>query len=89
MLVGLVLGIGGGAHGLERILVLAFRIEHPGARDLPAPQFRRRRRGYGDGNHSIVPSELDSIAANYSAAILLAANAIGNNLGPSSTWRAT
>ena len=35
MLLGLVLGIGGGAHCRKRILVLAFRIKHPGSGDLP------------------------------------------------------
>jgi len=34
MLLGLVLGIGGGAHGLERVVVLALGIQHPGGRDL-------------------------------------------------------
>ena len=35
MLLGLVLGFGGGAHRRKRILVFAFRIEHPGGGDLP------------------------------------------------------
>ena len=35
MLLGLVLGVGGGAHGLERVVVLAFGIQDPGGRDLP------------------------------------------------------
>ena len=35
MLFGLVLGIGGRAHRVQRIVVLAFGIEHPGGRDLP------------------------------------------------------
>ena len=35
MLLGLVLGIRGRAHGFQRFVVLAFGIEHPGGRDLP------------------------------------------------------
>src|SRR5713101_4172787 len=34
MLLGLVLGVGGRAHGLERVLVFALGMEHPGGRDL-------------------------------------------------------
>ena len=35
MLLGLVFGIGGRAHGLERVVVLALGIQHPGGCDLP------------------------------------------------------
>ena len=34
MLLGLVLGIGRGAHRLERLVMLAFGVQHPGRRDL-------------------------------------------------------